>query len=208
MTDRLENPHAAAMFVLMGLSRAASNNELHEIAGFRIDGQVRRDLNDQQLVKSERSGNKPFVHELTDKGWHRCADLLTADLDGRSTAMGKALHVVLGGLDRYLHRQNLRLADVFQPAPELTRDELEPRIRAAYAKLANDSYDWVRLADLRPLLNGAGRADVDSVLKEMNGAGRAQLSPADSPNALTQADHAAAVKIGTREQHMIAIEMS
>src|SRR3954454_16870395 len=134
----------------MGLSRAASNTELHEVAGIRIDGQVRRDLNDQQLVESTRAnGRAPFVHELTDKGWHRCADLLTAELDGRSTALGKALHVVLGGLDRYLRRQNLRLADIFQPAPELTRDELEPHIRAAFAKLASDSYDWVRLADLR-----------------------------------------------------------
>lgn len=146
MTDRLENPHVSALFVLMGLSRAASNTELHETAGIRIDGRVRRDLNDQQLVTSTRaSGRAPFVHELTDKGWRRCADLLTAELDGRAGSLGKALHVVLAGLDRYLRRTNLRLADVFQPAAETGRDELEPRIRAAYTKLARDPQDFVRL---------------------------------------------------------------
>lgn len=208
MTDRLENPHAAALFVLMGLSRAASNNELHEIAGFRIDGQVRRDLNDQQLVKSDRRGNAPFVHELTDKGWHRCEDLLTAELDGRSTALGKALHVVLGGLDRYLRRQNLRLADVFQPAPELTRDQLEPHIRAAYAKLAEEPYDWVRLADLRGLLDGASRTDVDGVFLEMSRNRRAQFSSASNTKTLTTADRAAAIEIGGEDNHLIAIESS
>jgi hypothetical protein len=209
MTDRLENPHAAALFVLMGLSRAASNTELHEIAGISIVGQVRRDLNDQQLVESTRaSGRAPFVHELTDKGWHRCEDLLTAELDGRSTALGKALHVVLGGLDRYLRRQNLRLADVFQPAPSLTRDELEPHIRAAYARLAKEPYDWVRLADLRGLLDGASRADVDGVFVEMSRNRRAQFSPASNAKTLTAADRAAAVEIGGEPNHLIAIESS
>jgi hypothetical protein len=208
MTDRLENPHAAALFVLMGLSRAASNNELHEIAGFRIDGQVRRDLNDQQLVKSDRRGNAPFVHELTDKGWHRCEDLLTAELDGRSTALGKALHVVLGGLDRYLRRTNQSLKDVFQPTVEITRDELEPRIRAVYSTLARDPGDFVRLVDLRSRLNGAAREDVDDVFLEMSRNRRAHFAPDSNTKMLTAADHAAAVRIGGEDNHLIVIEGS
>jgi hypothetical protein len=209
MTDRLENSHVSALFVLMGLSRAASNTELQEIAGFTIVGKVRQDLNDQQLVRSTRAnGRAPYVHELTDTGWHRCEDLLTTELTGRATAPGKALHVVLTGVDRYLRRAGLRLADVFQPAPEITRDELEPHIRAAYAKLAREPYDWVRLADLRGLLNGASRADVDSVLAEMSRTGRARFSPAENPKALAEADRAAAVKIGADDNHLIAIEES
>ena len=207
MADRLENPHVSALFVLMGLSRAASNTELHETAGIRIDGRVRRDLNDQQLVTSTRaSGRAPFVHELTDEGWRRCADLLTVELDGRAGSLGKALHVVLAGLDRYLHRTNLRLADVFQPAAGTGHDGLEPRIRAAYATLAKDSYDWVRLADLRDLLDGASRADVDNVFVEMSRNRRAQFSATENPKALSDADRVAAVRIGTRDNHLIAIE--
>lgn len=208
MTDRLENQHVAALFVLMGLSRAASNNELHEVVGFRIDGQVRRDLNDQQLVKSERSGNAPFVHELTHKGWRRCEDLLTAGLDGRVTALGKALHVVLGGLDRYLRRANVGLRDVFQPVVEITRDELEPRIRAAYAALARDPGDFVRLVDLRSRLNGAARENVDDVFLEMSRNRRAHFAPDSNTKMLTAADHAAAIRIGGEDNHLIVIEGS
>jgi|tagenome__1003787_1003787.scaffolds.fasta_scaffold20847649_2 hypothetical protein len=209
MTDRLENPHAAALFVLMGLSRAASNTELHEVAGIRIDGQVRRDLNDQQLVESTRAnGRAPFVHELTDKGWHRCADLLTAELDGRSTALGKALHVVLGGLDRYLRRTNQDLREVFQPPVEVTRDKLEPMIRAAYSALARDPGDFVRLVDLRSRLDGAAREDVDDVFLEMSRNRRAHFAPDSNTKMLTAADHAAAVRIGGEDNHLIVIEGS
>jgi len=212
MTDQLGNRHVAALFVLMGQSRATSNTELHEIAGFRIDSQVRRDLNDQRLVESTRAnGRAPFVHELTDKGWARCEELLTVELDGgRSTALGKALHVVLAGVDRYLRRANLRLGDVFQPAPAaaVDRDELEPQILAAYAKLAREPYDWVRLADLRGLLDGASRADVDDVLVAMSRGRRAQFSSASNAKALTDADRAAAVEIGGENNHLIAIEAS
>jgi hypothetical protein len=123
----------------MGLSRSVSNTELHELAGIRIDGVVRRDLNEQRLVTSTRAkGNAPFVHELTEAGWSRCRDLLTADRPERPGPLGHALHVVLAGLDRYLSRTNLRLADVFQAATEMTRDEIEPHIRDAYATLARD----------------------------------------------------------------------
>ncbi|HEV7649896.1 MAG TPA: hypothetical protein VGP26_17250 [Actinophytocola sp.] len=193
----------------MGLSRAASNTELHEMAGIRIDGRVRRDLNEQQLVVSTRAnGRAPFVHELTDKGWRRCEDLLTAELDGRATSLGKALHVVLAGLDRYRQRKNLRLADIFQPPAEITRDELEPHIRAAYAKLAREQYDWVRLADLRGLLDGASREDVDGAFLEMSRNRKAQFSSASNNKALTDADRAAAVEIGGEKNHLIAIETS
>lgn len=209
MTDQLGNRHVCALFVLMGLSRAASNTELHEVAGIRIDGAVRRQLNDERLVESTRAaGNAPYVHELTDRGWNRCEELLTAERPVRAGSLGNALHAVLGGLDRYLRRQNLRLADVFQPTVEIHRDELEPHIRKAYATLASRPRDWVRLADLRAMLNGAAREDVDSVLREMSRAKQAHLVPDSNRKVLTDADHAAAIRIGGENNHLLAIEGS
>lgn len=209
MTEQLGNQHVSALFVLMGLSRSVSNTELHELAGIRIDGAVRRDLNDQRLVASSRAkGNAPFVHELTDAGWSRCRDLLTADRPERPGPLGHALHVVLAGLDRYLSRSNLRLADVFQPAIDMTRDEIEPRIRDAYATLARRPGDLVRLAQLRPMLNGAARADVDGVLREMSRAKQAHLVPDSNRKMLTDDDHAAAIRIGGEDNHLLAIEAS
>jgi hypothetical protein len=207
MTDRLGNQHVSALFVLMGLSRSVSNTELHEISGIRIDGAVRRQLNDQKLVASSRAkGNAPYVHELTEQGWSRCEELLTADRPERAGQRGHALHAVLGGLHRYLRRENLKLEDVFRPAAEISRDEVETHIRKAYATLTRRPKDWVRLADLRPLLNGAARKDVDGVLKDMSRARRAHLAPDSNRKTLTDADHAAAVKIGGEDNHLIAIE--
>jgi hypothetical protein len=209
MTEQLGNQHVSALFVLMGLSRSVSNTELHELAGIRIDGAVRRDLNEQRLVASTRvKGNAPFVHELTDAGWSRCRDLLTADRPERPGPLGHALHVVLAGLDRYLSRTNLRLADVFQPATEMTRDEIEPHIRDAYATLARRPGDLVRLAQLRPMLDGAARADVDGVLREMSRAKQAHLVPDSNRKMLTDDDHAAAIRIGGEDNHLLAIEAS
>lgn len=207
MTDRLGNQHISALFVLMGLSRAASNTELHELAGIRIDGAVRRQLNEQKLVDSSRAkGNAPYVHELTDKGWSRCEELLTADPPERPGVLGHAVAPILGGLDRYLRRQNLRLADIFQPMTSPA--ELEADIRAAYATLAREPRDWVRLAELRPLLNGASRDDVDGVLKDMSRNRRAQLAPDSNRKTLTDADRAAAVEIGGDPNHLISVDQS
>jgi hypothetical protein len=193
----------------MGLSRSVSNTELHELAGIRIDGAVRRDLNEQRLVVSTRvKGNAPFVHELTEAGWSRCRDLLTADRPERPGPLGHALHVVLAGLDRYLSRTNLRLEDVFQPATEITRDEIEPHIRDAYATLARRPGDLVRLAQLRPMLDGAAREDVDGVLREMSRAKQALLVPDSNRKMLTDDDHAAAIRIGGEDNHLLAIEAS
>jgi hypothetical protein len=209
MADQLPNRHVSALFVLMGLARPASNTELAELAGIRIDGEVRRRLNDERLVDSARaSGRAPYVHELTDRGWLRCEELLTADRPERPGSLGNALHAVLAGLERYLRRQNLRLADVFRPATELTRDELEPHIRAAYAKLARRPRDWVRLAELRPMLDGASREDVDGVLRDMSRARQAHLVPDSNRKVLTEADHAAAIRIGGEDNHLLAIEGS
>jgi hypothetical protein len=207
MTDRLGNQHVSALFVLMGLSRAVSNTELHELAGIRIDGAVRRQLNDEKLVDSSRvKGNAPYVHELTDKGWSRCGELLTAPAPERPGVLGHAVAPILGGLDRYLRRANLRLADLFQPAT--SREELETSIRDAYATLAREPRDWVRLADLRPLLNGASRDDVDGVLKDMSRGRRAQLAPDSNRKTLTEADRAAAVEIGGEDNHLISVGQS
>lgn len=209
MTDRLGNQHVSALFVLMGLAREVSNTELGELAGIRIDGAVRRELNEQGLVESSRArGNAPFVHVLTKEGWRRCEELLTAERPRHAGHFGHALHVVLGGLERYLRRQNLRVTDVFQPVAEISREDLEPHIRDAYARLARRPRDWVRLAELRPLLNGASREDVDGVLREMSRAKQAHLVPDANRKVLTEVDHDAAIRIGGEDNHLLAIEGS
>ncbi len=205
MTDRLGNPHISALLALMVLAREVPNPELDDIAGFRIIKDVHKRLVDEGLV-TFRKVNRSYAHELTEKGYSRCAEELTAERPHRPGPLGSALYLVLGGIDDYLRRENLRLADMFKA--ELTPDGIESYIRTAYGKLARRPGDWVRLVELRPLLNGASPHDVDGVLKELSRTKQVHLVPDSNRKMLTGEDHAAAVKIGGEDNHLIAIEES
>lgn len=218
MNDQLSDDHISALFALMGAAREISNNELFERAGFRIDGKLRTTLNDSHLVMSTRQGNKPFVHELTDAGWKRCeAELASGPLKASKYLAG-ALHMVLGGIDRQLQRENRILANAFQPEdttataqpeqPAAAEPVTDATIATLYGKLADKQGDWVRLVQLRSLLGEAPRADVDRVLKEMSKARRALLTPDPDRKSLTAEDRDAAIRIGGEDNHLIVVERS
>jgi hypothetical protein len=214
MNDRLGTQHISALFALMGVAREISNTELQELAGFRIDGQLRRALNERHLITSTRRGNnKPFVHELTDAGWKRCEAELSGERPDGAGHVGGAFYLVLDGIGRFLRRENKILADVFHPeavpaAPATTSESLDTQITAAYHRLADKQGDWVRLAELRPLLNGAPRTDVDQALKDMSRAKRAHLAPDHDPKLVTTADRDAAIRIGGEDNHLLVVERS
>ncbi|ONF63680.1 hypothetical protein [Amycolatopsis keratiniphila] len=206
MTDRLGQKQTAAMLALMVVAREVSNPELREIVGFALDGKERRQLNGLDLVASEQRG-RPFYHELTERGWAWCEEELSQEeAPLPRSSLGSALYVVLGGLGRHLRREKLRLADLFMPEVDLTVEEIESRIRIAYRKLSRSPRDWVSLVELRPMLGEASTVDVDAVLKELSRSGQAHLVPESNRKALTAADHAAAIRIGGEDNHLISIE--
>ncbi|MFE5566242.1 hypothetical protein ACFQ68_14750 [Amycolatopsis japonica] len=206
MTDRLGQKQTAAMLVLMVIAREVSNPELNEMVGFKLDGKERRQLNELDFVASEQRG-RPFYHELTERGWAWCQDELSREAPPLPrTSLGSALYVVLGGLGRHLRREKLRLADLFMPEVDLTVEEIESRIRIAYRKLSDAPRDWVGLVDLRPMLGEASSMDVDAVLKELSRSGQIRLIPESNRKTLTAAAHAAAVRIGGEDNHLLSIE--
>lgn len=207
MNDRLTSQDVSALFTLMAVAREIDNTELEEVTGIRITGDVRRRLNGLGLVDSKRTGNKPYVHDLTDKGWVRCRTELGTQRPARPGYYGYAFFAVLNSLDRFFDRENRQLADVFQPKVDGGPD-LETQIRRAYRKLAPKPGDWVRLAKLRPLLNGASKDDVDDVLKVLGRKQVVTLAPNPNGKDVTADDRAAAVRIGGDENHMISIEES
>jgi hypothetical protein len=210
MSDRLGHKQTAAMFTLMVLAREVSNPELREIVGFGIDGKDRVDLNNRSLVTSRKEG-RPFVHELTAKGRAWCGEELakrTAPPPAPRSTLVPALYMLLGGFSDYLRRENVELSDVFTAGTDMTETQIEDRIRAAYRKLARSPRDWVGLVDLRPMLNGASRSDVDAVLKQLSKAGQAHLAPESNRKTLTTADHDAAIRLGGEDNHLISIEVS
>jgi len=206
MANELGLPHRAALLALMGTGGEASNKELADVSGFTIRKEVREALADRSLITFSREGNGPFVHMLTRPGWAWCTEELQADPPARPGSLGGALYAVLRGLNGALEARNLTLLDFLSSGVVSEPGDIEAEIRAAYRKLAAKPRDWVRLVDLRFLLNGT--ADVDGGLRRMSRSGQARLAPDSNRRGLTAADHEAAIRIGGQDNHQIMIEES
>lgn len=115
------------------------------------------------------------------------------------------LYAVLAGVGRYLDHAEKGLADVFYIAPAET---LTDRIRAIYQKLAERPGYYISLTDLRQELNGVLRVDVDEALLELNQEKGVTLAPEEDQKTLTAQDRAAALRLGTQDVHLLAIESS
>jgi hypothetical protein len=220
MPDQLTARQREVLFILMVEGREVPNPDLKNVHGVELKKAERERLNELKLIRSELVG-RSYVHELTDKGWHRCAEEMGADRAPRSGTTGAALRAILGGLRRYMERNRLSLAHVFGEvesprAPEAHDtghspepaglDVVEERIRAAYRGLAKRSKDWVGLAELRARLDGLPRADVDAVLKQLNRTPHVNLVPEADQKSLTDDDRAAAVRVGGEDKHLVSMD--
>jgi hypothetical protein len=226
-SESLTVSEVGILLALMAEAREVSNPELQAGYGLRLDGASRRKLNDLKLVESEKQG-RAFVHLLADGGWARCREELAAP---RPNGGHKVLYALLASLNRYLDREGLALADIFQPqtapakasanesvaanviapgndvAPPATPvADIEQRIRDAYRHLAGRPGDWVSLTTLRPLLTGTTKAEVDAGLRHLERSPRVTIAPEENQKALTSADRAAALTIGGQSNHLLAIE--
>ncbi len=207
-------PERAVLLALMALGGSASNPELRERFGATLDGARRRRMADLGLVKGEKRQRGAYHFELTEAGWAWCAEELSEAPPERAGSLGRALYCVLPLIQRYLDRTDLSLgefaaADPADPADPAERSEggdVEALIRTAYWKLASRPQEWVRLTDVRPLLEGAPRAEVDAVLKRMEQAPDVHLAPEADQKTLTDTDREAAVRVGGKDQHLLAIE--
>jgi hypothetical protein len=201
----LTGTERAVLLVLMSESRPVPNPDLASL-GPKLDKPGRDKLNKLGLIESHRGGGR-FVHELTDRGWRLCRDILSADAPPRSTGPAKTLYTVLGSLDRYLRRVDLSLADVFgADGDEPTPENIEDRIRHAYASLTPRPGGWVSLARLRAELADTSRPEVDTALHTLYRTPGVSLIPEENQKVLTAADRDAAIMIGDQDKHLIAIE--
>jgi hypothetical protein len=206
MPNRPPKPsEIAVMLALMAQATEVDNTELQARYGFSLTGEARRYLNDEKLVASRKAG-RSFRHELTDTGWARCREELAAPTPPRAGAAGAALSAVLHGLDRYLNRAQLSLADVFCPDQSTVDDEPEAVVRAAYAGAPRRPGGWVGLTELRARLGSMPRAVVDDTLIRMNRMPGVNLLPEENQKVLTDADRDAAVTLHGRPYHFLWIE--
>lgn len=201
---RLSLPEFTALVALALENAEVSNVDLKARHGLTIDGEKRRQLNELKLVDSWKQG-RSYVHVLTDDGWARLQDDLHA---GELPAMTGSPAIVVRGLQiwlrEYMDRSGLRLSALFLEKIEPPQD-LEARIRAAYAELAPRPGSWVGLARLRPLLGDVPREETDATLVRMERLPDVSLVPESNQKVLTPEDREAAVTIGDQQKHLLWI---
>ncbi|OLF12434.1 hypothetical protein BLA60_10140 [Actinophytocola xinjiangensis] len=179
----------SALFTLWVQNRDIPNPELTKTLGVDLRPAARDRLNKAGLIESTKG--RPIVHRITPEGVDWCLrQSLTIEPPPRSGALVRAV-----------------FAKFRQDAPELTPD-LEKLIREVYRELSIKPQDWVRLARIRPELNGADHTEVDETLLTMIKTGTVHLAPQSDRKALTDEDHAAAIRVGSQDKHLLAIEES
>ena len=199
MPDKLGAPELAALMVLMLENRRLLNTELNDRV--RLTKASRTKLNKAGLIQTDELV-KPMVHEITDEGIARCLkDLVKGELPPRTPSHARAAFALLGKFIQH-HEARGTLIEVIR-----SRD-LESLIRSVYEDLAVEPQDWIRLARIRPRLNGAEKGEVDDVLVKMMKTGTVHLAPESNTKVLTPEDHAAAVRVGSEDLHLVAMEES
>lgn len=198
MPDKYGTNERAALILLALENRELPNSELRNDYGIELQPQGRDRLNKAGLLRS-RLDKRRYFHTITDAGKAWCErELTNVEPPARSGPLVRVVFEFVQQLIGYLRQRDIRLDDVI----------VESLIRTAYRELSVKPQDWVRLAKLRPKLNGADKDEVDRVLLAMSRTGLVHLSPDSNRKALTDADHAAAIKIGSEHKHLVAIEES
>lgn len=212
MTDELTGRQREIMLVLLSINKEVSNSELRDIAGFTLTGDDRRRLNGLGLIATDEE-SRPFRHRLTEEGMQWYERELTAQPPPKAGVLGAALYLHLDMVRRFLAARGLNLAEFALAAgahgdspDERPSADVATQVREAYRKLASKPGVWVGLAELRPLVSGADRSEVDAKLREMSRLPDVHLVPEANRKALSKADHDAALSLGDGVSHLISIE--
>ncbi|MET9303600.1 hypothetical protein ABZX66_30250 [Micromonospora aurantiaca] len=208
--DDLTASESAILVVLMAEAREVLSTELRDRYGLVVRKPQRDKLTRLHYVASRKSGST-YALQLDDKGWVRMQSDLDFTLRGAS-ALGAALTAVQAHLrDRVLARSGcatlaelFALTDVRAPAAE-PAGSLEARVVAAYRALADEPGAWVSLRRLRPFFADVPRDDLDEALRQLSRSEGVTIAPESNQKTLTEADTAAALRLGGQENHLLAI---
>lgn len=209
---KLSSNQVNALIVLMAEARELTNKEMDDLVGFGLTGKDKDGLNDLGLVETDQS-DKPFSHQLTDKGWRLMREHIHAaePLKRKGNLAARTLSNLLANLHRSLDRLHTPHGEFFKQtgAPIVAvpvEDDLESRIRSAYADLARAPGTWIGLADLRDRIADLDRRTVDEALRAMLTRPGVRIIPVANTKSLTDRDRTAALRIGEEDNHAISIE--
>jgi hypothetical protein len=202
MTEKYGTHEQAALFALMLARTEVGNPDLKKEYGIELRAAARDRLNKDGLIRSWLVKRR-YVHQITNDGIDWCArEFGVVEAPARSGPLARLVFEVMRRIPRYLQWCDIDFVDV------INRGSLEELIRDVYRELSVKSQDWVRLARIRPQTEGIDRAEVDTVLLKMIKTGRVHLAPDSNRKVLTDEDHQAAIRIGSEDKHLLAIEES
>ncbi|SNT38353.1 hypothetical protein SAMN05421812_105183 [Asanoa hainanensis] len=187
------------LVILMAEARELPNARIAD-RGLDLKKEYRDRLADRGWITVRKVG-RGYSLELTESGWAEAIGQLSADPPAGAGAGGAALYTVLNRLRGFLDRSDLAASELFAPAP----DDIDVRIRKAYAEIAVSAGELVSLAALRPRLTGAERPGVDAALVALSSAPDVRIIPESNQKTLSAAQRDAAVRIGNQDRHLIAI---
>jgi hypothetical protein len=219
LPDELTGTEQAVLLVLMAQAAPVPNPRLRDL-GPELKKGYRDRLRDKGLI--DVKPGTPMVLELTDAGWKLCRAIIGTDAPDGVRGQNRTLYTLMKALGRYLDHADLALADVFAPADEAAPSvstegaapnregtgggNVEDRVRTAYRQLARRPGSWVGLVKVRSALPDVARDELDAALLRLHQAPGVSLIPEENQKTLTDADRSAAVRIGNKDNHLIAIE--
>ncbi|MER5643403.1 hypothetical protein [Streptosporangium sp. NPDC002524] len=202
---RLTYRQVAVLLVLRELKTALAHKELKEEWGLELDAKNRAGLVDAKLIELETRERRALWYAITPAGEERAVEEVRAGVPVTSRS-GKTLAL--------LYLRSLSAPEVTVPAVEepvrapvttLSPEEVEGRIRAAYAKITPGTGRWAAMTKLRALLTDIDRDLQDDVLRTMMLAGRVDIEPVAILGDLKPEDHAAAIVIGSTPNHQFRV---
>jgi hypothetical protein len=216
--NELSGVEQAVLLVLMAENRPVPNPELERL-GPALKKSYRDRLRDKGLI--DVLPGVPMKLELIGKGWDLCHELIGTEPPVGVRGQNKALYTLMKGLRRYFDREGLELSEVFNTNVEtepmdaetarpvggsVSDGDLQSLVRTAYRKLADEPGSLVSLVRLRAELADVPRRDLDAALVDFDHQRGISLLPQEDQKLLTDDDRAAAVRIGVKDNHLIAIE--
>lgn len=211
---RLTPKQLGALITLMAEARELSNNDMEEIANFRLKGDEWKTLKDCGLIDVHKIG-QVLAFQLTESGWRYCKQLHDAAVNVGNSTAARSIFVLLAGLHRSLDRLRVSHADFFKQSAEAapiedavrsSSHDVESRIRAVYQDLVREPGQWLGLADLRDHLTGLDPAAVNDTLRAMAQMKGVRIIPIANSKGLNARDRQAALRMGGEEHHALSID--
>ena len=173
------------------------------------------------LITVEKGKRGAFWLEVTDRGWRWAEEHLSDPLPDKSFGGAFVLRAWLSRLQAFMQARNIGLAEVLAtPASDMSPDAVEQprpievldyrtlreRIRNAYLAITGGSFNTrARLSEIRERLPDIDRRTLDDTLKRMQSEEDASLMQFDNRVEITDADHDAALQIGSEPRHILWI---